>query len=81
MQTYSVAEVKERFGVGEHTVLGGIKSGELKAINVARGTGKRPKWRITAEALASWELSRESGPPAPKPTRRRKSNGAVLNFY
>lgn len=81
MQTYSVTEVKERFGVGEHTVLMWIKSGELRAINVARGTGKRPKWRITAESLAAFELSRESGAPPAKPTRRRKRPAEPTAYY
>ena len=82
--TYSVNDVCERYGVGEHTVLGWIKSGELRAVNVGRTPGsKKPRWRITPEALAQFELSRESGaPPATtKEKRRKKSDPAVIQFY
>ena len=56
--TLSVREVCERFAVGEHTVLGWIRRGELRAVNVSRKPGGRPKWRVTAEALAAFELLR-----------------------
>jgi hypothetical protein len=41
--TYGVKDLRERFGVGEHAILAWIKTGELIAINVARGRGIRPK--------------------------------------
>jgi transposase len=79
--TLDVQAVRQRYGVGEHTILGWIRSGELKAINVARGAGKRPKWRITSEALAAFELKRESGSTAPKATRRRKRLAEPTAYY
>src|SRR5687768_11565615 len=55
--TLTVREVQERYGVTEHTVLGWIRSGELKAINVGVTPGKKkPRWRITQEALDAFEL-------------------------
>lgn len=48
---------------------------------MARGTAGRPKWRITAEALAAFELGRESGAPAPKAARLNMPTDGVLNFY
>jgi transposase len=81
--THSVADLCERYGVDEHTVLGWIRSGELRAINVGRTpAGKRPRWRVTAEALAAFELARESGcNPTPQPKRRRKAESEVIKFY
>jgi len=66
----TVRELCERYGVGEHTVLAWIRSGELRAVNVGRrqGAGK-PRWRVTAEALATFELLRTPQPPPPR-TRR-----------
>lgn len=80
-RTLSVKELCERYGVNEHTVLGWIRSGELKAINVGRRQGaKKPRWRITPEALVAFELLRTPAPPMPR-TRRRKQAGEVINFY
>ena len=42
--TYSVQDICDRYGVGEHTVLGWIRRGELKAINVGRSPGGKKKW-------------------------------------
>jgi excisionase family DNA binding protein len=79
--TLSVRDVCERYGVGEHTVLGWIASGELRAINVGRRSGaKKPRWRITQEALEAFEAQRTPTPPAPR-TRRRKRPPGVIEFY
>jgi excisionase family DNA binding protein len=78
-RTLSVKELCERYGVNQHTVLGWIRSGELTAINVGRRLGtKKPRWRITPEALKAFELLRTPAAPIPR-TRRRKQ--ADLNFY
>jgi transposase len=81
--TLSVRDIADRYGRTEATILCWIKSGELRAINVGRKPGaKKPRWRITPEALAAFELARESGTPAPVKTRRRqKRDGAVIQFY
>ena len=77
----TVADLSERYGVGEHTVLSWIRSGELRAINCGRRAGsKKPRWRITAEALAAFELLRTPSPPPPR-TRRRKQSADVIAFY
>ncbi|KKM84522.1 hypothetical protein LCGC14_1298360 [marine sediment metagenome] len=80
-RTRTVKELTERYGVGEHTVLAWIRSGELRAFTVGRSLGaKKPRWRITAEALEAFELSRTPIPPPPR-TRRRKRQAAVTEFY
>jgi excisionase family DNA binding protein len=79
--TFTVREICKRYSVAEHTVLGWIRSGELKALNVGRTPGtKKPRWRITAEALATFELLRTTTPPPPW-TRRRKRSPEVVEFY
>jgi excisionase family DNA binding protein len=81
-RTLTVAEIADRFGVDPHTVLGWIRSGELRAINVGRKPGARkPRWRITAEALTTFELCRTAN-PAPPPTRRRRQPAdEIIKFY
>jgi excisionase family DNA binding protein len=79
--TFSVKDLCERYGVGEHTVLGWINRGELKAVNVGRHPGaKKPRWRITQEALEAFEALRTPTPPAPR-TRRKKRQNGVIEFY
>ena len=76
----TVRDLVERFAVGEHTVLGWIRRGELRAIDVSRNRGGKPRWRISAEALAAFELARTASPPLPR-TRRRKPPAEVIEFY
>ncbi|HYT94866.1 MAG TPA: helix-turn-helix domain-containing protein [Gemmataceae bacterium] len=79
--TLSVHDLTERYGVSEHTVLGWIRSGELQAVNVSRRLGSRkPRWRITQEALGAFEQLRTATPPLPK-VRRRKRPADVIEFY
>lgn len=77
----TVKDLCERYGVGEHTVLGWIKRGELQAIDVSRQRGGKPRWRVTAEALAAFELLRSSDPAPPPRKRRRKQSAEVVQFY
>ncbi len=80
--TYSVKQLGERFHVGEHTVLGWIKTGELQAINVARSLGGKPHWRITAEAVQAFELLRTAMPVIEQPRRRRRRPATnLIEFY
>lgn len=77
----TIREVAERFAVGERTVIGWIRSGELRAVNCGRRPGsKKPRWRMTAESLAAFELCRTHTPPPPR-TRRRKQSAEAIQFY
>lgn len=79
--TFTVRDISERYGVGLHTVLAWIHSGELRAINVGRtASGKKARWRVTEEALSAFELRRSSTPP-PKPVRRSRRTSHVIERY
>ena len=79
--TLSVRDLCERYAVTEHTVLGWIRTGELRAINVGRRLGaKKPRWRVTEEALTAWEQRRTPTPPLPR-AKRRKRPAEVIEFY
>ena len=80
MKTYGIREIRERYGVGEHTVLGWIRRGELRAIDVSRKPGGRPKWRVTQEALDAFEQLRTPTPTPPR-AKRRKRLPEVIQFY
>jgi len=80
VSTLTVAEVAERYQVAPHTVAGWIKRGELRAVCVNRQLGSRkPRFRITQEALASFELLRTPNPPPPRVRRRKQAD--VVEFY
>lgn len=78
---HTVQEIQRRYGVTEHTILGWIRAGELRAINVGRKSGaKKPRWRISEQALAAFEALRTPTPPVPR-GRRRKRPDDVIEFY
>jgi excisionase family DNA binding protein len=74
-------QVAQLLGVDVHTVLGWIRAGELRAVNVAASPhGKRPRWRIAADDLAVFEGRRAAGPQV-KPPQRRSDNGRITRFF
>jgi transposase len=81
MATYGIKDIQERYGVGEHTVLGWIHRGELKALNCARKLGTRPKYRITQAALDAFEALRETATTQPTTSGRRKPKSNVIEFF
>jgi hypothetical protein len=79
--TYSVKDLQERYGVGEHTILAYLRAGVLKAIDVSRPGSRRPKWRITQAALDAFEALRTPTPPLPRTRRTRRTDSGVIEFY
>jgi excisionase family DNA binding protein len=78
---FFIRDICERYGVSEHTVLGWIRAGELRAVNVGRSPGARkPRWRISEQALADFEAARTTTPPPPR-TRRGQRQPEVIEFY
>ena len=67
--TYSPPAIAKRLGCKPEKILGWIRSGRLRAMNTSAGS-KRPRYRITAEALAQFEQSLLVAPPK-RPARRR----------
>ena len=63
-------QVAERLGTSVKKILHWIDMAELAAVNTATRRGGRPRWKISVEALAAFELSRTNLPPAPVPTRK-----------
>ncbi len=69
----------ETVAVSPETVIGWIRSGELQAVNVGSGS-KRPRYRISPEAIEQWQRKRLVVPP-PKPTRRQKPAASYTRFF
>lgn len=76
----TVPKIARRFGVSPNKIGGWIRSGELRAVNVAATVGGRPRWRISEDELAAFELRRTNSAPV---TRRRKKRNTtdVYEFF
>jgi hypothetical protein len=74
----TVADLARRYRVSPDKVRAWIRRGELAAVNTASALCGKPRWVVTAEALAAFEKRRGGPPPAP-PRRRRRP--AVVDYY
>lgn len=68
---FTPPQLAQRYGVKPSKILGWIKSGELQAINIATKVARRPRYRISHEAVAAFEEARSAN-RKPKPRRRRR---------
>ena len=58
-----------------------IKTGELKAVNVATKAGGLPRWRISPADLEAFDAVRAAVPQAPVSRRPRRKAGHVVEFF
>lgn len=74
-------EVAQQLGVGPDKVHRWIRTGELRAINLATTPTGRPRYAIDVADLVEFERGRQVLPPTqPAPRRRRRSNRNVIEF-
>jgi hypothetical protein len=78
-QKITPPEIARRWGIDSAKVLGWIKAGSLRAINVSDGE-KRPRYLVDVDDLRTFEASRTAG-PAPKPVRRRRVAVGTVDFF
>jgi excisionase family DNA binding protein len=80
--TLSVRQVAERYSVSERVVRSWIAAGELRAFSVGRHPGsKKPRFRITQDALLAFEQLRTPTPRATRARRARRTGPDVIEFY
>ena len=68
-------------GINVIKVLTWIKSGELRAVNVATCAGRLPRWRISPADLEAFDAARAAVPQAPVSRRPRRKAGHVVEFF
>jgi excisionase family DNA binding protein len=64
-------QIAKQLGIKAEKVLTWIRSGELRAFNVATKQGGRPLWRVKPVDLETFIAKRSTAPPPPKPKRVR----------
>lgn len=65
-------------------VLAWIRAGELCAVNCAQRRDGRPRWRISAGALAAFDAARSNramAPAVPPPRRKRRGDEGVVEYF
>ncbi|WP_146435315.1 helix-turn-helix domain-containing protein [Blastopirellula retiformator] len=70
---FTPAEVAKSYGVHEHKVHEWIRSGELRATNVARRGSTKPRWKIRASDWEAFEELRRNRKQEKSPARSHRS--------
>jgi hypothetical protein len=76
----SPPQLAAQWGVDVHKIIGWIRSGELRAINVATTRTGRPRYLIDQVDIALFEAARVVQPPTPR-IRRRRIDPDVIQFF
>lgn len=74
-------QLARQYGVSTDKVLGWIRSGELRAVNVATRPDGRPRWVIDAADLLAFERQRQARPRSPAAPRRRPKSAGVIEYF
>jgi len=74
------AEVAGDLGVDLRKVLAWIRTGELRACNLATRVHGRPRWRVSAVDLECFLASRAVQPPV-KVARKRRAPEGVTEYF
>jgi hypothetical protein len=74
----TVADIARRYRVSPDKVRTWIRRGELAAINTADARCGKPRFVVTADALAAFEQGRQATPP--KAAKRNKRTNLVDYF-
>jgi hypothetical protein len=79
---FSPPQIAEQYAIDPHKVVGWIRRGELKAIDVATHTGGRPRYRVSSESLAEFEAKRSANPqPKISRIRRRRTDPTIHEYF
>ena len=73
--------IANRLAVTPETVLGWIRSGELKAVNVAQRSCRRPRFRVDPIDLEIFLQGRQAVSTPKTPAPRRQRNPDVIQFF
>ena len=69
-------QVARRLGVSKGTVIGYCEDGSMPAVNVARSTATRKRWRMSEEDIETFE-NRRANKPAPTQAESKSSRRTI----
>ena len=69
-----------RLGVTPEKIIAAIRRGELAAIDTAEPGSSRPRYRISPQAIDTFERFRAARPREERPARRRKSEQTATRY-
>lgn len=81
---FTPPQIARARGLRVGKVLAWIARGELEAINCADRPGGRPRWRVSAAALESFDRARSSRSritPRRAPRTRKAASSTVTEFF
>jgi hypothetical protein len=79
-RTWTPPEFAKWLRVAEEKVLGWIRAGELRAVNVAARNCRRPRYRIDQLAIDEFLAARTVNPPL-KMARRGRQLTEIIAYY
>lgn len=80
-QKLTPPQLAEQWGVSPDKIIGWIRSGELRAIDISTKRGSpRPRYLVDRRDIEAFELARAVIPPAPR-QRRRRRDPAVKEYF
>jgi excisionase family DNA binding protein len=74
-------EVADQLRVSPDKVLTWIRSGELRAVNVVKRVGGRPRYRVSVDDLAAFMERRAVVPEVKVARRRKRRDPHVIEFF
>jgi excisionase family DNA binding protein len=77
----TVTEAAKLLGTNRGKILGWVNSGRLKAANVAKGAGGRPRYRVARTDLDLFLASRTRQPVTRPARRRRPADDDVIRYF
>jgi len=77
---HPVSEVAEALAIDQRGVKALIRSGELRASDVAPPGSKYRKWRISQDDLDLFLARRAHAPPPTQTRRRRRRDDSIIRF-
>jgi hypothetical protein len=73
-------ELARHWGVSADKILSWIKSGELRATNLATSRTGRPRWKIDLGDALAFEEQRAAAPSPPR-RRRKRMTDEIIAFF
>lgn len=74
-------QVARRLAIKAERVRAMIRSGELRAVDLASHGCRRPRFRVAEADLQLFLEKRAVKPPSPRPKRRRRDRDDTIQYF